>query len=77
MVIHAPVMILFNFDKKVDRAFKNVVFTNLKEIHSNDIFYSAITCYSRCRNTEKIQANQMMHIAIHVTLSISCTSITP
>ena len=77
MVIHAPAMILFNFDKKVDQAFKNLMFTNLKEIRSNDVFYTTTTCYMRRRNTDKIQAKQMMYIAIHVTLSISCTSITP
>ena len=59
-VIHAPAMILSNFDTKVDRAFKILVFTKSKEILSNDVHFK-----------------QMMLNAIHITLSIFSTSITP
>ena len=31
-------MISSNFDTKVDRAFKILVFTKSKEIHSNDVY---------------------------------------
>ena len=34
-------MISSDYDKKVDRGFKNLVFMNLKEKPSNDTFYSA------------------------------------
>ena len=40
-MIHAPAMISPNFDGKVDQAFRKLVFTNSKEIHSNDGFYNA------------------------------------
>ena len=53
-------MISSNFDKKVDRAFKILVFTKSREIRSNDV-----------------HVKQMMLYAIHVTLSIFSTSITP
>ena len=59
-LIHVPAMILSNFDTKIDRAFKILVFTKSKEIRSNDI-----------------HVKQMMLNAIHVTLSIFSTSITP
>ena len=54
-------MTLFNFHKKVDGAFKDLVFTNSKEKRSNDKFYSAATRYTRLRNTEKTHAKQIMH----------------
>ena len=53
-------MILSNFDTKVDRAFKILMFTKSKEIRSNDV-----------------HVKQMMLNAIHVTLGIFSTSITP
>ena len=53
-------MILSNFDTKVDRAFKILVFTKSKEIHSNDV-----------------HVKQILLNAIHVTLSIFSTNITP
>ena len=46
-------MTLFNFDKKADGAFKNLVFTNSKEKRSNDKFYSSAPCYTRRRNTNR------------------------
>ena len=58
-MIHVHAMISSNFDTKVDRAFKILVFTKSKEIRSNDA-----------------HVQQMMLIAIHVTLSIFSTSIT-
>ena len=36
-MIHVPAMISSNFDTKVDRAFKMLVFTKSKEIPSNDV----------------------------------------
>ena len=36
-MIHVPAMISPNFDTKVDRAFKILVFAKSKEIHSNDV----------------------------------------
>ena len=59
-MIHVPAIISSNFDTKVDRAFKILVFTKSKEIRSNDV-----------------HVKQMMLNAIHVTLSIFSTSITP
>ena len=35
-MIHVPAMISSNFDTKVDRAFKILVFTKSKEIRSSD-----------------------------------------
>ena len=37
VVIHVPAMISSNFDAKVDREFKILVFTKSKEIRSNDV----------------------------------------
>ena len=59
-MIHVPAMISSNFDTKVDRAFKILVFMKSKEIRSNDV-----------------HVKQMMLNAIHVTLGIFFTSITP
>ena len=59
-MIHVSVMISSNFDTKLDRAFKILVFTKSKEIRSSDA-----------------HVKQMMLNAIHVTLSIFSTSITP
>ena len=59
-MIHDPAMISSNFDTKVDRAFRILVFTKAKEIRSTDV-----------------HVKQMMLNAIHVTLSIFSTSITP
>ena len=59
-MIHVHAMISSNFDTKVDRAFKTLVFTKSKEILSSDV-----------------HVKQMMLNAIHVTLSIFSTSITP
>ena len=53
-------MISPNFDTKIDRAFKILVFLKSKEICSNDAY-----------------VKQMMINAIHVTLSIFSTRITP
>ena len=36
-MIHVPAMILSNFDTKVDRAFKILVFTKSKEIRNKDV----------------------------------------
>ena len=59
-MIHFPVIISSNFDTKIDRAFKILVFTKSKEISRSDA-----------------HVKQMMLNAIHVALSIFCTSITP
>ena len=59
-MIHVLAMISSNFDTKVGRAFKILMFTKSKEIRSNDV-----------------HSKQMMLNAIHITLSIFSTSITP
>ena len=62
VVIHVPVMISSNFDSKVHQAFKILVFTKSKEIRSR---------------SNDVRVKQMMLNAIHVTLSIFSTSVTP
>ena len=59
-MIQVSAMISYDFDTKVDRAFKILVFTKSKEIRSNGV-----------------HVKQMMLNAIHATLSIFSTSITP
>ena len=47
-MIHVPAIILSNFDTKIDRAFKILVFTKSKEIRSNDVHIKQMMLNAIC-----------------------------
>ena len=64
-------------DAKVDRAFKNWCLRSRRRYVVMTYSIALATYYTRRYHTELTHVRQMMHNAIHVTLSTFSTSITP